>query len=48
MGGVEVNFVPGDHVSMFKKPHVANLAERLRAELKKCEQTVLAGKQVPR
>jgi len=36
-GGVEVNFVPGDHVSMFQKPHVESLAQRLQLELRKSE-----------
>jgi amino acid adenylation domain-containing protein len=36
-GGVEVNFIPGDHVSMFKKPNNASLAQRLQQELKKSE-----------
>jgi amino acid adenylation domain-containing protein len=36
-GGVEVNFVPGDHVSMFKKPHIASLARRLQQELQTSE-----------
>jgi thioesterase domain-containing protein len=40
-GGVEVNFVPGDHVSMFKKPYIASLAERLQQELKKSEATAV-------
>jgi thioesterase domain-containing protein len=35
--GVQVSFVPGDHVSMFKKPHVASLAQRLQSELQKSE-----------
>ena len=35
--GVQVNFVPGDHVSMFKKPHVESLATRLQQELQKAE-----------
>jgi amino acid adenylation domain-containing protein len=35
--GVKVDFVPGDHVSMFKKPNVANLAGRLQQEMQKCE-----------
>jgi amino acid adenylation domain-containing protein len=36
-GGVVVNFVPGDHVSMFKKPHVDSLAHRLQQEIRKSE-----------
>jgi amino acid adenylation domain-containing protein len=36
-GGVQVNFVPGDHVSMFKKPHVESLARRLQQEIAKAE-----------
>jgi amino acid adenylation domain-containing protein len=31
--GVKVNFVPGDHVSMFKKPHNEGLAQRLQQDL---------------
>lgn len=37
MGGVEVNFVPGDHVSMFKKPYVHSLAQRIQQELQEAE-----------
>ena len=40
-GGVQVNFVPGDHVSMFKKPHVESLAHRLQQEIAKAELGVL-------
>ena len=36
-GGVEVNFVPGDHVSMFKKPNIHSLARRLQQELQTSE-----------
>jgi amino acid adenylation domain-containing protein len=36
-GGVEVNFVPGDHVSMFKKPNNLSLAERLQQQLQSSE-----------
>jgi thioesterase domain-containing protein len=36
-GGVEVNFVPGDHVSMFKKPFNRSLAQRLQHELQESE-----------
>ena len=42
-GGVDVEFVPGDHVSMFKKPHVASLAYRLQSELQKAESHALRG-----
>ncbi|WP_263360074.1 non-ribosomal peptide synthetase [Acidicapsa ligni] len=35
--GVQVTFVPGDHVSMFKKPHVTSLAWHLQQELQKSE-----------
>lgn len=35
--GVKVDFVPGDHVSMFKMPNVANLAGRLQREMQNCE-----------
>jgi len=31
--GVKVNFVPGDHVSMFKSPYNAGLAKRLQEDL---------------
>jgi amino acid adenylation domain-containing protein len=41
--GVEVNFVPGDHVSMFKKPHIASLAYRLQQELQKSEGRAVHG-----
>jgi thioesterase domain-containing protein len=41
--GVEVNFVPGDHVSMFKKPHIASLANRLQEELQKSEAAAVHG-----
>ena len=41
--GVEVNFVPGDHVSMFKKPHIASLAYRLQQELRKSETRAVHG-----
>jgi amino acid adenylation domain-containing protein len=34
---VEVSFVPGDHVSMFKKPNVASLAQKLQFEMQKSE-----------
>ncbi len=37
LGGVEVNFVPGDHVSMFKKPNVSSLAQHLQQELQRSE-----------
>ncbi len=43
VGGVHVEFVPGDHVSMFKKPHVASLAYRLQSELQKAESHALRG-----
>lgn len=36
-GGVDVDFVPGDHVSMFKKPFNVSLAERLQRELQTSE-----------
>lgn len=36
-GGVEVNFVPGDHVSMFKRPYNRSLAQRLQQELQESE-----------
>ena len=42
-GGVEVNFVPGDHVSMFKKPNIASLAYRLQQELQKSEASAAHG-----
>ena len=35
--GVKVNFVPGDHVSMFKKPYNFGLAKRLQQELQESE-----------
>ena len=35
--GVKVNFVPGDHVSMFKKPYNFGLAKRLQQELQEFE-----------
>jgi amino acid adenylation domain-containing protein len=35
--GVKVNFVPGDHVSMFKKPFNAGLAKRLQHDLQELE-----------
>jgi amino acid adenylation domain-containing protein len=38
---VEVNFVPGDHVSMFKKPHNVSLTERLQRELHEFEATAV-------
>jgi amino acid adenylation domain-containing protein len=41
--GVDVEFVPGDHVSMFKKPHVASLAYRLQSELQKAESHAIHG-----
>lgn len=41
--GVDVEFVPGDHVSMFKKPHVASLAYRLQTELQRAESHVVHG-----
>lgn len=37
LGGVEVNFVPGDHVSMFKAPYVRSLAQRIQQELQESE-----------
>jgi amino acid adenylation domain-containing protein len=40
-GGVTVDFVPGDHVSMFKKPHVASLAHRLQQEMQRYETSVV-------
>ena len=40
-GGVEVSFVPGDHVSMFKNPHNLSLAQCLQQELRKSETTVV-------
>jgi amino acid adenylation domain-containing protein len=36
-GGVAVDFVPGDHVSMFKKPHITSLAHRLQGEMQRYE-----------
>jgi thioesterase domain-containing protein len=41
--GVDVEFVPGDHVSMFKKPHVASLAYRLQSELQRAESHAIHG-----
>jgi thioesterase domain-containing protein len=38
-GGVKVQFVPGDHVSMFKKPHISSLASRLQEEMQRYETT---------
>jgi thioesterase domain-containing protein/acyl carrier protein len=35
--GVKVNFVPGDHVSMFKKPYNFGLAKRLQQDLQELE-----------
>ena len=35
--GVKVNFVPGDHISMFKKPYNFGLAKRLQQELQESE-----------
>lgn len=40
-GGVEVNFVPGDHVSMFKKPYNRSLAQRLQQGLRESEAATL-------
>jgi amino acid adenylation domain-containing protein len=37
LGGVKVDFVPGDHVSMFKKPNNRYLAQRLQQELHEYE-----------
>jgi len=37
--GVKVDFVPGDHVSMFQKPHNAGLARRLQQNLQEFEAT---------
>ncbi len=39
-GGVDVNFVPGDHVSMFKKPYNVSLAQRLQRELQASEAAI--------
>ena len=39
--GVKVNFVPGDHISMFKKPYNFGLAKRLQQELQESESTAL-------
>ena len=36
-GGVEVNFVTGDHVSMFMKPYNLSLAQRLQRELQESD-----------
>jgi thioesterase domain-containing protein len=36
-GGVKVNFVPGDHVSMFKKPYNLSLGRRLQQALQESE-----------
>ena len=36
-GGVKVDFVPGDHVSMFMKPYSLSLATRLQQELQESE-----------
>jgi amino acid adenylation domain-containing protein len=38
-GGVAVSFVSGDHVSMFKKPHVDSLARLLQQEMHQHETT---------
>jgi amino acid adenylation domain-containing protein len=43
MEGVDVNFVPGDHISMFKKPYVASLAHRLQQELQRSEGELVRG-----
>jgi amino acid adenylation domain-containing protein len=40
-GGVDVNFVPGDHVSMFKKPYNVSLAQRLQRELQASEAAIV-------
>ena len=42
-GGVKVDFVPGDHVSMFLKPNVASLAQRLQRELRRSEVNSVTG-----
>jgi thioesterase domain-containing protein len=42
-GGVRVEFVPGDHVSMFKKPHVESLAHRLQQEMQQYETSAAHG-----
>jgi len=42
MEGVEVNFVPGDHVSMFKKPNINSLAFRMQEKLQSCEARMLS------
>jgi oxalate---CoA ligase len=41
-GGVEVYDVPGDHATLVKEPHVAVLAERLRACLDRARQDPLS------
>ncbi len=42
-GGVEVSFVPGDHVSMFKKPHIVDLAHHLQQQLRQSETSAVRG-----
>ena len=42
-GGVAVDFVPGDHVSMFKKPHITSLAHRLQQEMQRYEASAARG-----
>jgi thioesterase domain-containing protein len=38
--GVDVDFVPGDHISMFKQPNVTSLAQRLQKKLQRSEPVV--------
>jgi amino acid adenylation domain-containing protein len=42
-GGVVVDFVAGDHVSMFKQPHVHNLAGLIQEEMRRYETASARG-----
>ena len=44
-GGLEIEEVPGDHISVLEEPHVRSLAERLRVCLEKAQ--VEAGERIP-
>ena len=39
--GVKVNFVPGDHISMFKRPHNDGLAKKLQEDLQEFDASSL-------
>jgi len=46
-GGVESYELPGDHIGIFREPHVQYLADQLNQGLRNAQQPVPARHQMP-